>query len=97
MPVYYILIPVLVALFLAYWYSDDRFKSVIYGINVFLFFVIAGYMLYSQEYNSVSSFKAIPGIYTIRVDKKPVSREKSLKAPSSIMTGKQGWEVQSTG
>ncbi len=85
-PVYYILIPVLVALVMAYWYSDDRFKSVIYGLNVFLFFVIAGYMIYSHEYNSVSSFEALPGIYTIRVDKKPVSREKSLKAPSSIMT-----------
>ncbi len=85
-PVYYILIPVIIAILLAYKLSDDRLKSVYYGLGVCVFFTIAGYLLYSQKYSSVISLKAMPGTYTVRIDEKPVSRERSIKVPSSLIT-----------
>lgn len=82
---YYVLIPLIIALILANSFSDDRLKSLFYGFVLNLFLLISGYLLYSQKYNIVNNTEAPPGIYTVRVDKKPVPREKSLKVPSSIM------------
>ncbi len=82
---YSILLALIIALILASRFSDDRFKSLAYGIILNIFLLTSGYILYSQKYNMLASTEAPQGIYTVRVDEKPVPRDKSIKVPSSIM------------